>query len=52
MHSGDEWVRKERPQSVKLASMASSWRTQPATQKQLDVIEKWHVPVPGALGSW
>lgn len=45
----DRWVREERPASIKLASMDSSWRYQPATQKQLALIARMHVPVPHTL---
>lgn len=45
----DRWVREERPERIKLASMDSSWRYQPATQKQLDAIARMQAPVPQNL---
>jgi superfamily II DNA or RNA helicase len=45
----DRWVREERPESIKLASMDASWRYQPATQKQLDAIATMRAPVPPNL---
>ena len=45
----DEWIRKERADSVKLASMQASWRQLPPTEKQLAQITRMRVPVPKTL---
>jgi len=45
----DEWIRTERSASVKLASMESSWRQLPPTDKQLAQIQRMRVPVPRNL---
>ena len=45
----DEWIRKERVDSLKLASMEASWRQLAPTEKQLAQIARMRVPVPKAL---
>jgi superfamily II DNA or RNA helicase len=45
----DEWIRRERTESVKLASMEASWRQLPPTEKQLAQISKMRTLVPKTL---
>ena len=45
----DDWVRRERPDSVRLASMEARWRQLPPTEKQLARIAKIRAPVPKGL---
>ena len=45
----DEWIRKERSEELKLASMDASWRQLPPTEKQLAEIKRMRTPVPNTL---